>query len=681
MDAPAAGESTAVSDDTEPVCSDTASLNASQLSASPAATASKPSSTVGKKRPSESRTRHNGGHSKQRKTSRTAGVAGRDRDADSDEASSEGEGEDLEAGDIRDAERLRRENEADLRAYSGDMDDWIAPDEQDEEEDNPVDGDELAAFHAREMEALPLDDMSRNSHIRGFSDVRMYGKNADETDDAEVVTGTKPLKSVAPVSSIGVTRTDRATLPSVALAAAVVADPGSTDFPEPDDDENRIAFAEENDKLENDGSLHDPSGMKLIELVREYYATSMGDTRPRKLFRLLRHLERKWTMPGGMTAIDFAHQRFGFNVNELKDPSTDIGAILNEQFQFFHCEAIAIYRLFGHQEWGVGHKNYKTAEQVFNKVMKQIYDCSMMLYFENSYFATTSPRAMALPPFNPWQFRMEKAKEYTGIHKLMHFLLRRLEQLNLRKRGGTIQQEVLIDGKRSGHWETSGTIQEWVLKEANSDGNSAIWKEAVMHYRKAADYLEACFDRHFQYICCSRRVWSFNNGRYFGDADDKFDQFIPYEECHGLDNIVSANLFRVQFNSFTEVGYDYKRDPETGDYRMEYGGTIKQSDIDAGLCEKPLPSWFDALLTPAMDKIMIAQKWDRDVQKQFWAQFGRLFYPVGEVCNLWTKTIQHGCNCVCFPADLVCLLVVCLHGASLTSGRNSCSSSDCRELV
>lgn len=84
-----------------------------------------------------------------------------------------------------------------------------------------------------------------------------------------------------------------------------------------------------------------------------------------------------------------------------------------------------------------------------------------------SYFMSVTSRAIQLPPFNPWQWHKEKAKDYTGIHKLMNYLLRRLEQLNYRKRDDRVQEEKkTADGKRTGFWMDAGSILEFVLKES-----------------------------------------------------------------------------------------------------------------------------------------------------------------------------------------------------------------------
>jgi hypothetical protein len=408
---------------------------------------------------------------------------GTNRDAGSDDAGSDPEsGEDLEDSAEADHIELVRGNAQDAAQYDGQDDDWVGPGDITES-----DGEREAqgAFHHNQMQDRPLQDLSRTRERREHAAIAANNAliyAAFEDEEEEDVEGSHPhvgssiLRATSHASGSG-NAVQAETIPRYSPAggggeSGPSGPPGdendsfSRDFCDPDDDEKRASDAADNARLENsDGCLHDPTGTKLIELVREYYAIPSKDRTLRQLYRLLRHLERKWTMAPGMTVTDFAHLRYGINVNNLHDLSIDVGSILNEQFQFFHCEAIAIYRLFGTQSWGEGHKNYKIAEQVFNKVMKQIYDLSMMLYFEHSYFSTTlPPRSMALPPFNPWQFRIEKAKDYTGIIKLMHFLLRRLQQLNLRKRGGTIQQEVLIDGKRTGHWTTCGTIQEWVLK-------------------------------------------------------------------------------------------------------------------------------------------------------------------------------------------------------------------------
>ena len=66
---------------------------------------------------------------------------------------------------------------------------------------------------------------------------------------------------------------------------------------------------------------------------------------------------------------------------------------------------------------------------------------------------SVSPRPMELPPFNPWMFRKESARNCKGMHKLIMFALRRLEQLNLRKRNDRIQEQKIINGQRSGFWQ------------------------------------------------------------------------------------------------------------------------------------------------------------------------------------------------------------------------------------
>ena len=168
--------------------------------------------------------------------------------------------------------------------------------------------------------------------------------------------------------------------------------------------------------------------------------------------------------PRSLTVAQFAHARFGIDINTNPDHQAKLGDILNIQYYRFQVEAILLYRLFGKQKRGEGHDNYKKAERVYNSIMKKIHDGYMFLYFENSLFAESSKHKHPLPPFNPWQFHTEKAKDYQGLHKLMHYLLRRLEQINLRKRDGRMQEELIIDGQRTGHWKDSGTIQEWLLK-------------------------------------------------------------------------------------------------------------------------------------------------------------------------------------------------------------------------
>jgi len=166
--------------------------------------------------------------------------------------------------------------------------------------------------------------------------------------------------------------------------------------------------------------------------------------------------------------------------------------------------------------------------------------------------------------------------------------------------------------------------------QASSSGSLDIWTEATIHYRRVAEYLQHCFDSQFQYVLCARRVWSYSNGRYFGDDSGMFDVFVPYSQAQAFEHIASANLFETEFNSFEEVGYDWKR-LDNGDIRMETGEIITAEEIRSGEKEHPLPSYFDTLKTPAHDIIFNTQLFDREVQKHYWTQFGRLLYPVGHL--------------------------------------------------
>lgn len=157
-------------------------------------------------------------------------------------------------------------------------------------------------------------------------------------------------------------------------------DPEDPAFAEADEEEERD---EEERRMVGDGhELIDPRGNEMIRLIAEYQATRREETKDRKLFRLLRLLERKWTKVDGQKMFDYAHARYGLDVNDVRYHTQDYGGMLNTKYEHFHCESIALSRLFARAPWPDNHPNLRKAESIFNKINKTIYDTYMMLYFE-----------------------------------------------------------------------------------------------------------------------------------------------------------------------------------------------------------------------------------------------------------------------------------------------------------
>jgi hypothetical protein len=73
-------------------------------------------------------------------------------------------------------------------------------------------------------------------------------------------------------------------------------------------------------------------------------------------------------------------------------------------------------------------------------------------------------------------------------------------------------------------------------------------------------------------VLCARRVWSFKNGRYFGDDNGMFDVFVPYSQSAAFEHIASANYFDINFNSGEEVGFDW--------FKKNDGDIIVQNEVE-----------------------------------------------------------------------------------------------------
>jgi hypothetical protein len=176
----------------------------------------------------------------------------------------------------------------------------------------------------------------------------------------------------------------------------------------------------------------------------------------------------------------------------------------------------------------------------------------------------------------------------------------------------------------------------WDSRQASICGNLDIWREATTHYRRVAEYLEHCFDNQFQYVLCARRVWSFKNGRYFGDDNGMFDVFVPYSQSAAFEHIASANYFDINFNSGEEVGFDWYKNDDGDIIVQNESEPITPEDLRTKRKAHPIQGWFDGIKTPAHNIIFETQKWDREVQKHYWVQYGRLLYPLGQM-DQWEK--------------------------------------------
>jgi hypothetical protein len=403
----------------------------------PAAASSKP----GKGGPAKPRKRKAEGASRiHKRVSKAAraedaedgGLAGRDRDINSDEEERAME-EDGEKGEALDTEDGDKEDQlAEMREEEGEGDErremaaFVVDDEDEDdlvEDEDDMYGDPFANSPGRGGSFKRHEDLSARRRIRGGA-LPMVGElPSDDEEERELrkrralaLRKKQQLKGVrsskAPARRVRTEEdmevdgdegaageedgeededahdlvNDEEAAAESKLADEVARlrdqyhDPEDPAFAEPGEEEERD---EEERRMVGDGhELVDPRGSELIRLIAEYQATRREETKDRKLFRLLRLLERKWTKVDGQKMFDFAHARYGLDVNDVRYHTQDYGGMLNTKYEHFHCESIALSRLFARAPWPDNHPNLRMAESIFNKINKTIYDTYMMLYFE-----------------------------------------------------------------------------------------------------------------------------------------------------------------------------------------------------------------------------------------------------------------------------------------------------------
>jgi|NOAtaT_7_FD_contig_123_40620_length_13476_multi_5_in_2_out_0_7 hypothetical protein len=193
----------------------------------------------------------------------------------------------------------------------------------------------------------------------------------------------------------------------------------------------------------------------------------------------------------------------------------------------------------------------------------------------------------------------EGMEVYTRVH---YRVLNEIASLNLRKKKDNVYQQIVLPGGiETRAWKQIGTIEKAVREIIAPERNPWLYRLATSKegFTKAliADATK-CETVYFPWLKRDRTVRSFRNGIYLADED----KFIPWHNSFSIPpGTVACRYYDQDFNHHSEY-----------------------SNKPVSILNIP---------TPAMDKIMDCQQWDRHVKFTLWALLGRFIYDYRKYDN------------------------------------------------